>query len=87
MKALCAAAAAGLAASLFAPVTPASAQDADPTPIVELMRTFAGPGTHRPSGAKGRCYAGEFVPNAAAQALSKAVILTRNSQALIRFSD
>jgi len=86
MKALCAAAAAGLAASLFAPATPASAQDADPTPIVELMRTFAGPGTHRPSGAKGRCYAGEFVPNAAAQALSKAVILTRNSQALIRFS-
>jgi catalase len=62
------------------------AQDADPQPIVEIMRAFAGPGQHRPSGAKGRCYAGEFVPSAEARNLSKAVIFTRPSQALIRFS-
>jgi catalase len=65
---------------------PAFAQDADPTPIVEIMRAFAGMGPHRPSGAKGACYAGEFVPNAAARALSNAVIFERTSTALIRFS-
>lgn len=77
---------AGLAAFLASPSNPAAAQNGDPTPIVEIMRTFAGPGAHRPSGAKGRCYAGQFVPAAAASALSRAVIFTRPSQALVRFS-
>jgi catalase len=65
---------------------PTNAQSADPAPIVEIMRAFAGAGSHRPSGAKGACYAGEFVPNPAARALSRAVIFERNSTALIRFS-
>ena len=75
-----------LAVLLAAPAQPAQAQDADPAPIVEIMRAFAGPGTHRPSGAKGACYAGRFEPAAGASALSKAVIFTRPSDAVIRFS-
>jgi catalase len=77
---------AGLAIVVAAPSWPALAQDADPAPIVEIMRAFAGPGTHRPSGAKGRCYAGRFMPAASARDLSKAVIFARPSEALIRFS-
>lgn len=79
-------AAACLTALSVASIHPANAQDADPAPIVEIMRAFAGPGAHRPSGAKGACYAGEFVPNPAARALSRAVIFERTSTALIRFS-
>ncbi len=52
MKVYCTATAVGLAVSLFVPAGPALAQDADPTPIVEIMRALAGPGIHRPSGAK-----------------------------------
>lgn len=79
--------AAGAVAALLALVPqPGAAQDADPTPIVELMRAGAGPGTHRPSGAKGACYQGEFRPAAGARDLSRAVIFTRNSPAVIRFS-
>ena len=70
--------------SLF--VTPVHAQDADPTQIVELMRAGAGPGTHRPSGAKGAGYSGEFVPAATGAGLSRSVIFARPSAALIRFS-
>ena len=79
-------AAASFAILLAVPAQPAWAQDTDPTPIVEIMRAFAGPGTHRPSGAKGGCYAGRFEPTAAARGLSKAVIFTRPSEAVIRFS-
>lgn len=79
-------AAACLAIPLAALAQPAWAQDSDPTPIVEIMRAFAGPGTHRPSGAKGACYAGRFEPTAAAPGLSKAVIFARPSEAVIRFS-
>ncbi|MCZ8314302.1 catalase [Phreatobacter sp.] len=75
-----------LSAAMVAPFGAASAQDFDPAPIVEIMRANAGPGTHRPSGAKGRCYAAEFVPAAAARDLSKAVIFTRTTPALVRFS-
>jgi catalase len=78
--------AACVATSCLASPTPAHAQDADPTPIVEIMRAFAGAGPHRPSGAKGACYVGEFAPNPAARALSRAVIFERASPALIRFS-
>ncbi len=79
--------AAGAVAGLLALVPqPGAAQDADPTPIVELMRAGAGPGTHRPNGAKGACYQGEFRPAAGARDLSRAVIFTRNSPAVIRFS-
>ena len=74
-------AAACLAIPLAALAQPAWAQDSDPAPIVEIMRTFAGPGTHRPSGAKGACYAGRFEPAAAARGLSKAVIFTKPSDA------
>jgi hypothetical protein len=59
-------AAASFAILLAMPASPARAQDGDPAPIVEIMRAFAGPGTHRPSGAKGACYAGRFEPAAAA---------------------
>ncbi|MCX7377973.1 MAG: catalase [Alphaproteobacteria bacterium] len=79
-------AAASFAILLAVPMQPAQAQDADPTPIVEIMRAFAGPGTHRPSGAKGACYAGRFEPTAAARDLSKAVIFTKPSETVIRFS-
>ena len=79
-------AAACLAILFAAPASPTWAQDGDPTPIVEIMRAFAGPGTHRPSGAKGACYAGRFEPAATANGLSKAVIFTRPSDAVIRFS-
>ena len=79
-------AAACLALPLATAAPPARAQDFDPAPIVEIMRSFAGPGTHRPSGAKGACYAGRFEPAAAAAGLSKAVIFTRPSDAVIRFS-
>lgn len=75
-----------LSAAAVVPFGAASAQDFDPAPIVEIMRANAGPGTHRPSGAKGQCYAAEFVPSAAARDLSKAVIFTRNTPALVRFS-
>lgn len=79
-------AAASLAILLALPSHPALAQSNDPIPIVEIMRTFAGPGAHRPSGAKGACYAGRFEPTAAARGLSKAVIFTKPSEAVIRFS-
>ena len=77
-----------LAAVLVTPAfgtLPAVAAD-DPTPIVDLMRLGAGPGTHRPSGAKGRCYAGEFVPTSAGRDLSSAVVFQRPSPAIVRFS-
>jgi catalase len=79
-------AAASFALLIATPAAPVVAQDADPAPIVEIMRTFAGPGVHRPSGAKCMCYVGQFMPSAAGRDLSKAVIFTRPSEALIRFS-
>lgn len=73
------------AATLTASVS-LQASEADPQPIVETMRRLAGNQPHRPSGARGQCYTGEFEPTAEARSLSRAPIFTRTSQALIRFS-
>jgi catalase len=65
---------------------PAQAQDFDPAPIVDLMFLNINKAKNRPSGAKGQCYTGVFEPTAEARGLSKAVIFTRTSQVLARFS-
>jgi catalase len=64
----------------------AKAQNFDPQPIVDLMRAGAGPGTHRPSGAKGQCYMARFEPTAEARALSKASIFAAPTAAIVRLS-
>jgi catalase len=62
------------------------AQTSDPQPIVDLMHTFAGKAKNRPSGAKGQCLTGTFEPSAEAKALSSAVIFTKTSKVVARFS-
>ncbi len=76
------------AVALIAIGHPALAQSADPVPsIVEAMQTLSGKGAkHRPSGAKGQCYTGTFVPSADATKLSSASIFTTTSPVLARFS-
>jgi catalase len=64
----------------------AAAQTTDPQPIVDTMFTLAGKPKNRPSGAKGQCFTGVFEPSAEAKALSKAVIFTRTSKVVARFS-
>ncbi len=66
----------------------AAAQSADPVPsIVEAMQTLSGKGAkHRPSGAKGQCYTGTFVPSENATKLSSASIFQATSPVLARFS-
>jgi catalase len=64
----------------------APAQSADPQPIVDTMFTLAGKPKNRPSGAKGQCLTGVFEPSAEAKALSKAVIFTKPSKVVARFS-
>ncbi|MGL5136265.1 MAG: catalase family peroxidase [Beijerinckiaceae bacterium] len=77
-----------MAASAVAFVTAggAQAQDFDPQPIVDLMHLNAGKAKNRPSGAKGQCYMGTFEPSAEARGLSKAVIFTKTSPVVARFS-
>jgi catalase len=74
------------AAAAFAASGPVLAQDFDPQPIVDIMHANAGKGKHRPSGAKGQCYTGAFEPTAEARGLSKAVVFTRPSPVVARFS-
>jgi catalase len=64
----------------------AQAQTADPQPIVDLMHLNANKAKNRPSGGKGQCYTGTFEPAAAARGLSKAVIFTKTSPVVARFS-
>jgi catalase len=64
----------------------ASAQSVDPQPIVDTMFTLAGKPKNRPSGAKGQCFTGMFEPSAEAKGMSKAVIFTKNSKVVARFS-
>jgi catalase len=65
---------------------PALAQEFDPQPIVETMRTLSGNTKNRPSGAKGQCFVGVFEPSAEARGLSKAATFTKNSHVVARFS-
>lgn len=65
---------------------PATAQDFDPQPIVDIMHANAGKAKNRPSGAKGQCYTGVFEPSAGARGLSKAVIFAKPSPVVARFS-
>jgi catalase len=76
---------AAAATALLAPAS-AQAQDFDPAPIVDLMYLNANKAKNRPSGAKGQCYMGSFEPTADARGLSKAVIFTRTSPVVARFS-
>jgi catalase len=64
----------------------AQAQTADPQPIVDLMYLNSNKAKNRPSGGKGQCYTGTFVPTAEARGLSRAVIFTRTSPVVARFS-
>ncbi len=64
----------------------ASAQTADPQPIVDTMFTLAGKPKNRPSGAKGQCFTGSFEPAADAKNLSKASIFAKTSPVVARFS-
>jgi catalase len=66
--------------------TSAKAQDFDPAPIVDLMFLNSNKAKNRPSGGKGQCYMGTFEPTADARGLSKAVIFTRTSPVVARFS-
>jgi catalase len=64
----------------------AKAQTVDPQTIVDTMFTLAGKPKNRPSGAKGQCFTGIFEASAEAKALSKAVIFTKTSKVVARFS-
>lgn len=75
-----------VSASAVIAALPASAQDFNPQPIVDIMHANAGKAKHRPSGAKGQCYTGMFEPSAEARGLSKAVIFTKASPVVARFS-
>jgi catalase len=76
---------AATAAALLA-AGPARAQDFDPQPIVDLMFLNINKAKNRPSGGKGQCYMGIFEPTADARGLSKAVIFTKTSPVVARFS-
>jgi catalase len=73
-------------ATVFVTTGSAQAQDFDPAPIVDLMFLNSNKAKNRPSGAKGQCYMGRFEPTADARGLSKAVIFTRASSVVARFS-
>lgn len=64
----------------------AQAQDAATKPIVDLMYLGINNAKNRPSGGKGQCYTGTFEPSAEARGLSRAVIFTRASPVVARFS-
>jgi catalase len=64
----------------------ATAQGADPQPIVDTMFTLAGKPKNRPSGAKGQCFTGAFEPSADAKGLSKSPIFAKTSPVVARFS-
>jgi catalase len=64
----------------------ATAQSADPQPIVDTMFTLAGKPKNRPSGAKGQCFTGSFEPAADAKNLSKSPIFSKTSPVVARFS-
>lgn len=66
--------------------TSALAQEFDPQPIVDTMYTLSGKPKHRPSGAKGQCFAGVFEPTEQARTLSKAATFAKNGYVVARFS-
>lgn len=77
--------AASVAASPYWIVSQA-AQAAEPDKIVEVMRTLSGNQKARPSGAKGQCFTGQFMPTAEARTLSKSAAFARPSKVVLRFS-
>jgi len=78
-------AAACLSASLL-PAPLALAQTTTPDAVVDVMRQLAGAAKIRPSGAKGQCYVGTFVPTEDARKLSRSVVFENASRVLARFS-
>ena len=79
--------AASLPMALAFATTPAAAQAPETTPsIVETMRTLSGKQKARPSGAKGQCFTGSFVPTAEAKNLSKSPVFAKTSTVVARLS-
>lgn len=64
----------------------ALAQDVAPDAIVDAFQAITGPQKARPSGAKGQCFTGTFVPTADAKRLSKAALFEKSSSVVARFS-
>jgi catalase len=74
------------ASAMTAVIAPASAQTADPQPIVDIMFANINKAKNRPSGAKGQCFTGTFEPTAEARGLSKAATFAKTSPVVARFS-
>jgi catalase len=72
--------------ALASSIAPAMAQTAAPDVIVDVMRTLAGKQKARPSGAKGQCVVGTFMPTAEAKSLSKSLAFEKASRVVARFS-
>lgn len=65
---------------------PALAQSTGTEDIVKTMRTLSGNQKARPSGAKGQCFVGSFVPTSEAKSLSSSAVFTKTSRVVARFS-